>query len=53
MVEVGVIVTLGTVLIILALIPTTAWIVPKVLYEDTHHDEEDDHPSEQSASRPA
>lgn len=54
MVEVGVIVTVGTVLIILALTVTTRWIVPKVLTEETHgHEEEDDGPSEHSAGRPA
>lgn len=53
MVEVGTIVTVGTVLIILALTVTTRWIVPKVLTEETHGDEEDEDPSERSAGRPA
>jgi len=53
MVEVGVILTLGTVAIIMALVLTTIWIVPKVLgTESEDHGEEDDHPSEYSASRP-
>lgn len=52
MVAVGVIVTLGTVLIIMALIPTAAWIVTKALYGDSD-EEEDENPSEHSAGRPA
>ena len=53
MVEVGVILTLGTVAVMMALLLTTIWIVPKVLgSESEDHSEEDDHPSEYPASRP-
>jgi len=47
MVEVAVIVTIGTVLILFALAATTAWIVPKVLQEETHgYDEREQHLTE-------
>lgn len=40
MVEVGVVITVATVLIILGLIATTRWIVPKALAPETEEDDE-------------
>ncbi|MUV90108.1 hypothetical protein GJ629_09565 [Halapricum sp. CBA1109] len=50
MVEVGVIITLATVVLLLLLVPVSAWIIPKAL--ESGEDEEEDLP-ERSAEESA
>lgn len=52
MVEVAVIVTISTVLILLALTAVSRWILPKVLYEEDHDEEHDENPSERPSTQP-
>lgn len=48
MVEVAVVITIATVLILLALTAASRWILPKVLYPE-EEEEEEEHPPERSS----